>query len=243
MTLTVLKKGGCIAASLAAGCSLLLSCSSAWAQNAPAALSKSGPSFDCRKAATALEKDICTQTNLASLDLKIAQHYSVLKRNLDAPGRKAIHEDQRWFLGARDRAYEAVEPSERRQGLGERMKSRLEFLQAVQLEPGSDLVGVWKNVAGEIKISPEKNGTLRVRMNAVEPINGRWVCDMDGSAKSQGSSIAITESTIPDWQIDLVRKGSVLEVSEVPLKGERLSSPFCGMNGSFNGAYFKVEAR
>jgi hypothetical protein len=76
-----------------------------------------GASFDCGKAATAVEKSICADPKLGALDEQIARAYTELLRTLDEPARRHAHDYQVLWLRAR--------PSE---DLGPAMTARLAAL-------------------------------------------------------------------------------------------------------------------
>jgi uncharacterized protein len=66
---------------------------------ASAALAQNGPSFDCTKASTEIEKTICKTPDLAKVDRSLASAYSSLLAKLDdGPAREHFRQDQlRWI--------------------------------------------------------------------------------------------------------------------------------------------------
>lgn len=58
------------------------------------------PSFDCSKASTNAEKLVCSDDELAILDLKLANAYKNARNSADAAGKKKILEEQKIWLKA-----------------------------------------------------------------------------------------------------------------------------------------------
>lgn len=56
------------------------------------------PSFDCRKAGTAVEKAICQENDLARMDFNIATTWKALRALADAPEKKQMLQEQRAWL-------------------------------------------------------------------------------------------------------------------------------------------------
>ena len=57
-------------------------------------------SFDCAKASTRVEKLICSDEELASLDIELANAYANARNSLDAAGKKALLSEQRKWIEA-----------------------------------------------------------------------------------------------------------------------------------------------
>lgn len=58
------------------------------------------PSFDCNKASTTTERLVCSDDELANLDLKLANAYKNARNLADAAGKKKILEEQKIWLKA-----------------------------------------------------------------------------------------------------------------------------------------------
>lgn len=58
------------------------------------------PSFDCNKASTTTERLVCSDDELASLDLKLANAYKNARNLADVAGKKKILEEQKIWLKA-----------------------------------------------------------------------------------------------------------------------------------------------
>lgn len=68
--------------------------------NANSSQSRVKPSFDCSKASTNAEKLVCSDDELAILDLKLANAYKNARNSADAAGKKKILEEQKIWLKA-----------------------------------------------------------------------------------------------------------------------------------------------
>ncbi len=64
---------------------------------APAA-AESGPSFDCAKAASKVERQICDDWMLSSYDRSLAELYKGLRAELDSKGQETLKAEQRAWL-------------------------------------------------------------------------------------------------------------------------------------------------
>ena len=69
---------------------------------------RNGPSFDCRRASTSVERLICRDSGLAALDMILADAYAGVMERL-APGDRTVlrQEEARWVAG-RDRCASAA---------------------------------------------------------------------------------------------------------------------------------------
>jgi len=211
-----------------------------------AAFAANKPSFNCAKAASTAEKAICKSDSMAASDAAIAMEYKKLQSALDPKSAAALAQDQRWFVGVRDAIAEApknMAPPE----LGAELKDRLKLLTAINPHPASDFVGSWHNVAGGFDITSEPDGGLKIAGNAAQPVNGNWVCDFVGKGKASGDVLTVKEEqdegNTQTTSLRLTREGAALKAELIPAPGSSdVTSPYCGLNGSFDGAYFSVPA-
>lgn len=204
------------------------------------------PSFNCAKAASAAEKAICKNDGMAVTDAAIAAEYKKLQSSLDPKTTAALAQDQRWFVQVRDLIAEASEDMSP-PDLGEELKERLKLLKAINPHPANEFIGSWHNVAGGFDITAAPNGKLTVAGNAAQPVNGNWVCDFTGSAKASAGILTVKadddEGDDKTSSLRLTREGATLKVELVPsTTSPDETPPYCGYNGSFDGAYFSVPA-
>jgi len=71
---------------------------------APAAMAQGGPSFDCARASTAVERTICKMPELARADRALSDAYVALLGRLGGPAREHLQKDQQRWVAKRDRA-------------------------------------------------------------------------------------------------------------------------------------------
>lgn len=202
---------------------------------------KAHPSFDCAKARTPVERGLCADPAAARTDSAIAHLYARLLPRFSAEAAQGLREDQRWFVGVRDAAYERAEPGERAQVLREQLDGRLKDLQRIREFPAKGLAGDWTNFAGGLEIRRDAGGAYRVRGNAAHPLDGRWVCDAEVSGQgSDERAIARADGDDSGSALELSRIGNALRVRELDAKGQpHPASEFCGHNGSLDGWYFQ----
>lgn len=207
---------------------------------------QTGPSFDCRKAKSPLEKDICTSPKLAALDRRVAEEYAAALKRLDEKSATALRQDQRWFQGVLQIGLEhdaGLAKKDRIFDLPGTMEERVSFLSGLRPVPAGTWAGTWKNFVGEIEIE-EKDGKLKVSAGAAKPVTGNWVCNLEGSARQEGDALVITQDEEADgWTYRLARAGDHAVFSQKGPKGEEFSSPTCGMNGSMTGSYFPTTKK
>jgi hypothetical protein len=176
----------------------------------------------------------------------MAVEYKKLQSALDPKAASALAQDQRWFVQVRDALAEA--PKDKApHDLGDELKDRVNFLRAINPHPANDFIGSWRNVAGGFDITAAPDGKLKVAGNAAHPIDGSWVCEFAGSAKASDGILSVTEEQDEGGDqtasLRLTREGAALKVEWIPAPGSADgTSPHCGLNGSFGGAYFSVPA-
>lgn len=208
-----------------------------------AASGQTGPSFDCARASTPVERAICADAELAELDRRMADRYAAVRRALPAEARQALLEDQRWFLGVRDEAFRSrAEPwLEGFPDLAERMRDRIAFLETIDTGRRG-LAGTWGNLAGVVEVRPAAGGRLNVELSAAHPLNARWICQTRFEAPPGGDGVSGVAGTDPDMRITLGLEGGVVTVSERRPDGERGQPGYCGHGGTLEGAYLPVRA-
>ena len=219
---------------------LLLAASLAVAGSAPAA-----PPFNCAKAGTPVEKAICANSALADQDAAIARQYKDVREKLDAEAAKSLTADQRYFLGMRDRVYEApFSQSTPVKEMATFMRTRLALLKAINPRPAAGFVGKWRNIEGEIEITQGANGQLAVAVSSWMPYYGNWVCDLSGNAVVDGDSLKVTYKDGPPWVLTLTRRGAVLVARETAPPGSHddgSGPPYCGHKGGVAGDWFAAR--
>ncbi|WP_161786175.1 lysozyme inhibitor LprI family protein [Lysobacter antibioticus] len=215
----------------------LMASASAFA--APPASAK--PSFDCAKAASAVEKAICRNDGLARADAAVGRAYERLRKSLDSKAASGLREDQRWFIGVRDAAYDNASAANRTQSLKALLDDRARTLSQIRAQPPAGLIGSWRNLAGGIDVVDDGAGRLKVEANAAHPLDGRWLCDASGSGRSVGAALTVQVEGGERSSLKLTREGAALRVQALDAGGKALLGPdYCGHNGSLEGVYFAV---
>ncbi|ALN78182.1 hypothetical protein LA76x_0020 [Lysobacter antibioticus] len=215
----------------------LMASASAFA--APPASAK--PSFDCAKAASAVEKAICGNDGLARADAAVGRAYERLRKSLDAQAASGLREDQRWFIGIRDATYDNATTANRTQSLKALLDDRARTLSQIRAQPAAGWVGSWRNLAGGIDVVDDGAGRLKVEANAAHPLDGRWLCDASGSGRSAGAALTVQVEGGERSSLKLTREGAALRVQALDASGKALLGPdYCGHNGSLEGVYFAV---
>lgn len=199
------------------------------------------PSFNCAKAASAVEKAICRNDGLAGADAAVGRAYERLRKSLDSKAASGLREDQRWFIGVRDAAYDNASAANRTQSLKALLDDRARTLSQIRAQPPAGLVGSWRNLAGGIDVVDDGAGRLKVEANAAHPLDGRWLCDASGSGRSVGAALTVQVEGGERSSLKLTREGAALRVQALDAGGKALLGPdYCGHNGSLEGVYFAV---
>ncbi len=207
----------------------------------PAAWAADKPSFDCAKARTAVEKAICADGALAAQDASIASRYSKARKAFDPAAAQALAQDQRYFVQVRDEAYASPSGSDTpQQELADRMKYRDAFLASLSAKRRQGFEGDWENLAGGFSIKKLADGRLAFDGSAAQPLNGRWLCAVEGVGTVKGNTLVVETTDAEGWRLTLVRKGAGVELAEASPTGAPAGRPYCGLNGALQGVYFPV---
>lgn len=198
------------------------------------------PSFDCARATTSVEQAICADPELADLDRRMAERYASVRLSLPAASRDALAQDQQWFLGARDEWYENRDRWDEYPDLKGRMTDRIAFLETIRADQVEDVDGQWRNLSGTVDIERTGPDSIRVSWNAVQPVNARWICDLDLIVNRHDGVMEGVVRDDPDWQIRITPKPGHIQVEQIKLTPGFGSPGFCGANGHVNGVYFRV---
>lgn len=201
------------------------------------------PSFDCAKARSAVEKAICADPALAERDASIARHYQAARKAFDTSAAAALAQDQRYFIGSRDAAFERpFNYDTPKEELADRLKQRDAFLQRFSHAPRPGLEGEWANLIGGVTITRAADGTLHAHANGAQPHNARWLCDVEGPLTLKDGAGTLADSADNEgWTVRFRRQGDALVVEEVSPGGEGGNRPYCGFNGFLEGSYLPVK--
>lgn len=191
------------------------------------------PSFDCRKAATKTEKSICANENLANIDKNLAKIWKSFLYEFDEITYKdQLKKEQSLWIKLRNKCNDDVKCIEKT------YQQRIDLLSGKQSQRQfAGQFEVAKEGAGGITIYPVEDGSYLVRIQTVEPVNARWVCDITGKAAAKGSLLTIT---VDNKSFPAFLKGPGL--LEIPAIKEVYSveSDYCGWNGNIAYDYLRV---
>jgi uncharacterized protein len=194
---------------------------------APAA-AQTGPSFDCAKAGTAVEKAICADADLSWLDHTMGRLYAALQA-----GDKSVRDAQRAWLSARNKC----PANGLRDCLAGQYATRFSALSA-----GYDKAHVtgtydYGDGTGGMTMVAFPDGTVSAWISTVGAAPSQPVCDIDFDAPASRDRLRWTDPDSPlgDGQhcsIDIRFGGDGAQVTD-----HGCQTAYCGMNGAFAGRY------
>lgn len=210
-------------------------------------LAVAAPSFDCRKATTPVEKEICARKPLGDMDRAMAKAYptALARMGEDAEAVNALKASQRLFLMGRDAAFAPRLGND--YDLATHMAAQLDLLRSIGPDPRRGLEGEWKTTEGSIFVgSPGREGLRPVNLRSQPGDARRWSCEFLGEAKGDSDELIVEgrdkfRADYAGWRIRIVRRGRLAEVEALPPSGARGGAPFCGMNGTLAGLYFPAD--
>lgn len=210
-----------------------------------AALIQTGPSFDCARATTESERAICASPILSQLDRDMSAAYAAARRRIEPGARDALRADQQAFLrlgentyAFRDQPVMADYP-----GIGDQMAARTSFLGQIGRPTEAGLVGVWGNLFGTVEVRRLANGRLVAEMSTVDPMAGRWICQVELTGLDNGGRLSGHPAGDPEIALSLTRRSGFIEVTESGADGTRGQPGYCGHNGFVEGRYLPIQVR
>ncbi len=193
--------------------------------------------FDCKKASTATEKAICSNSEIAESDRAMAIAYKSLLDRAGPKVREALRADQAAFLGIRTEAFESSLANQdmRLRKLLDYTEMRAEFFNWVSVTNQTSLEGTWSNAQGSVVLKRNASGGLAVKIDVADQANGSWVCSFEGDLEQEYTDEAKLQSAGGPLLLRL--DGATLKIP----------TPFCdastsGGFGSAAGTYFRVGA-
>lgn len=207
---------------------------------------QAAPSFDCKKAKTPVEKEICAKKLLGDLDRALAKAYpnALARLGEDAEAVTSLKTSQRLFLVTRNAEFSPRPGND--YDLRNHMASQLDLLRSIGPDPRSGFEGEWKTTEGMIFIGPpQANGTSPVNATSRTHDSRRWTCEFLGEARRAGDSLIVEgrdkyKNEYANWRLKLTRNGRLLKLETLRPDGGT-SAPFCGINGSLAGSYFQSD--
>ena len=232
-------------AQIHAACQALAALTILWVGTQP---SLAAPSFDCRKAKTAVEKEICAKRHLGDIDRAMAKAYpnALTRLGEDPKAVTALKTSQRLFLTTRNVQF--VPQFGGDYDLEQHMAAQLDLLRSISPDPRKGLEGNWKTTESALFIGrPAANGLRPVNINSRTHDSKQWTCEFLGEARGDGDTLVVEgrdkyRKDYAGWRLKISRDGRMATVETVRPEGlERGGAPFCGMNGSLAGDYFPAD--
>lgn len=211
---------------------------------------QAAPSFDCRKATSPVEKEICARKVLGDLDRAMAKAYPIALARLgeDAAAVNALKTSQRLFLTVRNAEFGPHLNND--YDLREHMAAQLDLLRSIGPDPRTGFEGEWKTTEGALFVGPARAGGLRA-VNATSRTHDskHRTCEFLGEAQLAGDALIVEgrdqyRSDYQGWRLRLTREGRLVTLETLRPEGAGTSGsarPFCGLNGSLAGRYFPAE--
>ncbi len=191
------------------------------------------PSFDCLKAGSKTEEAICANENLAQLDKHLAKVWKNLLLKFDEkPYKNQLKKEQSLWIKQREKCINDIQCIEKT------YQKRIDLLSGRQAERQfAGQFEVAKEGVGRITIYPTENGLYFVRIQTMEPLEAKWVCDLTAKATAKDSILTI--------EVDHKSFPAFLEVPgmlEIPAIKEvfSASNDYCGWNGNIAYEYLRV---
>lgn len=130
-------------------------------------------SFDCAKASTRVEKLICSDSELASLDIELANAYASTRNSLDAAGKKVLLNEQRKWIDEYNQCADKF-------CVQQKMQERIQALQSsgakagIRLNTNDEYVNLRRSPSGEILTAIYKRDFDKITLKKLET-NGKWI--------------------------------------------------------------------
>lgn len=200
------------------------------------------PSFDCASAKLPVEKAICRSPTLAALDVEIAEAYGRAMQALSNDMRTTLRDAQRVFLAGRDDAFGFAD-----EDLEARLADQITFLKGIETRGRATIEGSWRNGVGGVEITLRPDGRAEVYFATAEPARARWLCDLQGEAAQSGGEWVVEgdPALLEGWSVRFAVRDGQMIVTSAPTgtPGAQSPPPFCGFNGSIDGAYLPVRSQ
>lgn len=208
---------------------------------APIGAAQAQPSFNCQRATTAVEREICGNSRLSGLDRQMARAYAQARSRLstDRTATSALATDQGYFLATRERILS--HPDFGRDGLATFYQERSAMLSSI-VAPRAGWGGEWVGFRASTTITEVANRdrtvARTVNLFATEAVQARWVCEYGDSTRVSVQGTRMVANFEDDVKVTLTRRGALLTVAN-----DQGATVNCGANGSVSGTYFPARAK
>ncbi|MGY4473287.1 lysozyme inhibitor LprI family protein [Bradyrhizobium sp. USDA 3364] len=163
------------------------------------------PTFDCTKPETATDEEICADPDLADNDQRLNRAWKALQPRLDEATRRALIDDQRnWVKSQTEQYPEFLHPAWNKQSsqvhftvdardhVNGLQRERLALLEGFD-DKRSGLAGVWLAYNAIIKVTAEKDGTLKAVGWKWDQGDWKAGCDYEMTGKITGGAFRSDE--------------------------------------------------
>ena len=210
------------------------------------AAAQEGPSFDCAKAATRVEKQICDDWTLSAYDRWVAELYRDLRGALDAEGQAALKAEQRAWLKQERNSCEKAPASGELDAAGALWSCLYQAYQgrtvalAQTLELVLDGVDPGLGWSGAYGYDDGHSGGSLLLLRLAEGFSfqitsvtgpGAHICELYGSNPDEGPDLLIWQEDGGSCAITFARTQDGIEI------GSTGCQDWCGANGYFDAAY------
>lgn len=216
----------------------------------PARANEPGPSFDCKKAATPVEKTICEDTFIGFRDGALGKLYSGLVDALTDRARETLRREQLKWLKARDRACGRVRDSARSNCLNALYDRRLRRLDRQMRRAGLGLGGRglgpvsgsyskrMTGFFGTITVVEVPKGPTWVEINTVAGPTSHTCNLWTRQARRRGATLVWRDLDEPKCEVTLTFKGRTVRA-----KATRACRTQCGARGTFEDITYTKTGR
>lgn len=190
------------------------------------------PSFNCKKAATAVEKTICTNDTLARLDRKLGEIWkSFIGASNDDAFKSRLRQDQTLWVKLRDKCQNNVDciSSAYQQRLAVLGEDKRLSVFAGQYE---------KKGIGIMTVYPIENKNYLIAIQTADPEQGAWTCEITGTATENGNQLLLTVGS-DYFSARLIDTDAI--TIDPNTEAFKAAENNCGLNGGFFYTYHKVE--
>ncbi|WP_420966100.1 lysozyme inhibitor LprI family protein [Bradyrhizobium sp. B120] len=163
------------------------------------------PTFDCSRPETATDEEICADPDLADNDQRLNRAWKALQPRLDEATRRALIEDQRnWVKSQTEQYPEFLHPAWNKQSsqvhftvdardhVNGLQRERLALLEGFD-DKRSGLAGIWLAYNAVIKVTVEKDGTLKAAGWKWDQGDWKAGCDYEMTGKITGGAFRSDE--------------------------------------------------
>ncbi|WP_219760635.1 lysozyme inhibitor LprI family protein [Neoroseomonas alba] len=188
-------------------------------------------SFDCARAASAIERAICAAPELAQLDRQLSQIYAQKRASTQGQQRQVLTDEQRAWIRSRDAACRA-DRAVNTECLAGLYRGRIAELSGATAPDG--WTGRWRyaraGFTGEMQIAAIVQGRWRITIQTAMDSGNVSTCELTVEAHEVSGRL-IGRSDDIEIVVSADRGGVQLT--------QRAGSSPCGLNATFEGPYLR----